>query len=173
MPAWPWQAMMITAVNCFLLWAFTWLQFVITLSSFSYHGENLWFYTVTDEHFHMTIPELFLAFSLALSLFAIVAVMGATWKEPRLWKRVLAVSIFAIIAIGLSGSNLHLRHFCYEQAVAQRTELMQFYRRAVSANYQTANPDTLNNLTWSKEKLFSHDRILHDYRKKYGLPDAY
>ncbi len=44
-PPWPWEATMLTAANCYLLWAFTWLQFVSTIAYFSYRGTNLGFYT--------------------------------------------------------------------------------------------------------------------------------
>jgi len=115
---WPWQATMLTAVNCYLLWAITWIQFVILVAFFSYRGLNLWYYSVSGKLFGLTIPELLLAISVTLSVFAVCAVAGSTYHVPRLWKRVFAVCLFAGFAIGLSCLSLHLRHYTYACALA-------------------------------------------------------
>lgn len=47
---------MLTALNCYVLWGLTWLQFLTTLGCFYYNGLNLWFYVVTGHPLGLTIP---------------------------------------------------------------------------------------------------------------------
>ena len=128
-PEWPWQAMMIAVVNCYMLWALTWVQFVVNLAFFSYQGRNLWFYTTRTDLFGLTLPQLFLVLSVSLSIFAILAVSFCTWKTPRVWKRIGMVGIFSTIAIGGSFGSIHLRHYCYESALVGREQAIEAYQQ--------------------------------------------
>lgn len=160
---------MLTAANCYLLWGLTWLQFVIILTGFSYRGLNLWFYSAAGEPLGMTIPESFLAFSIALSVFAVGAVTAATWHVPRLWKRMFTVSLFAVMAIGLSCLSLHLRHYSYAQALEFRAESHRTYHRNLTINYDSTDDWTVQWLEWDRRVVEEYDEQLRQYRKKYGL----
>lgn len=159
---------MLTAVNCFLLWGLTWLQFVISLGNFSYRGTNLWFYVVEGEPLGMTIPETFLAFSIALSIFAVGAVVGGTRSEPRLWKRILAVGIFAAIAVGMSCMNVHLRHYSHGQAMKFRAAAMEDYHRNLTMKYDSTDPWDVEWLEWQRRVVDGYDRDLDLYQERYG-----
>lgn len=171
LPSWPWKVTMLTAANCYLLWMLTWLQFLVTLVTFSYKGKNLWFYTASGEAFGLTIPELFLVFSIALSVFAACAVAGATWQVPRLWKRLLAVIIFAGIAIGFSCVNLQLRHYIYVRALESYAERHDNYHRNLMSNYNSSDEWRIQDLEREKNFLEGYDSHLKQYREKYGVAD--
>jgi hypothetical protein len=167
LPSWPWEATMLTVANCYLLWGFTWLQFVITLSCFSYKGKNLWFYTEVGEPLGLTIPESFLVFSIALSVFALCAVVGATWRTPRLWKRIFTVCIFAGIAVGLSCLNRHLRHYSYARAVESRAVSFKDYHRSLTVNNNSTDEWAIQSLEWQRQELQEYDLHLSKYRSRF------
>lgn len=169
MPGWPWEATMITAANCYLLWSFTWLQFVTSLSTFSYQGKNLGFYTVDADPFGVSLPELFASFSVALALFALVGVIGRTRQTPRLWKRIVAVSVFATITIGFSFTVLHLRHYAYGQALALRAALQERYHRNLVVNYDSKDESTVFWLEWESQSLEEQTEWIRRYEKNYRL----
>jgi len=161
-PGWPWQATMLTAVNCFVLWGFTWLQFLTNLMCFTQRGHGLWFYVVRGEPLGLTIPEAFFGFSVALSVFALGAVIGSTWKVPRMWKRLLCVCLFAGMATGLASLSLHLRHFSYEQAVAYRDELSREYQGWLREGENDGFSE------WLGQRLEEVDGQLREYRQSFG-----
>lgn len=163
---------MLTVANCYLLWGLTWLQFVTTLGCFSFSGRNLWFYTVNGEPLGMTIPESFFAFSIALSVFAVAAVMGATWNTPRLWKRLFAVCLFAGMAIGLSCLSLHLRHYSYDRAIESHAEAHRIYYRKLTIHYNSTDDWIVQDLEWARRVVEEYDAQLQQYREKYDLPQA-
>lgn len=170
--AWPWRATLLTAMNCYLLWGFTWVQFVASLSCFSYRGRNLGFYAVTPEPFGMTVPETFLLFSIALSVFSLCAVSVGTWRSPRLWKRVFAVGIFVGIAIGFSSLNLHLRHYCYAQALVYRAQAHETYHRNLVTNYDSDDRSVVQWLEWDRRVVEDYDEDIRLYREKHGLSES-
>lgn len=170
-PSWPWRATMLTALNAYSLWSLTWLQFVTTLAFFAYDGSNLWFYAVRSYPFGLSIPEGFLAFSIALSVFALCAVVGGTWGVPRLWKRVFTVSLFVGFAIAFSCLNLHLRHYCYAQALHFRQEALDRYHRNLTVNYDSDDPWTTSMLEWDREVFERYDKEIRAYRERYGLAE--
>ena len=165
----PWQATMLTTVNCYLLWSLSWLQFVTTFSNFTSSGDNLTFYAISGEPLGLSIPESFLFTSIALSAFAISAVVGATFRVPRLWKRLLTVCVFSVIAIGFSCINLHLRHYCYAQALRCQDEVMrlQYQRQIVYGN--STDHSILERLERGRQRLATYDELLRKYRSKYGI----
>lgn len=169
--SWPWQATLVTTVNCYLLWSLTWFQFLITLCCFSYRGHNLWFYALEPDPFGLSIPETFLAFSIALSAFSFCAVAFGTWSTPRLWKRLLTVIIFAIIVLGFSCLNLHLRHYCYDQAAFHREQAQARYHRNLVLNYDSEDEWEVQNLEWDRQVVEDYDEGIRMYREKYGLPE--
>lgn len=160
---------MLTVANCYLLWGLTWLQFVTTLGSFSYEGRNLWFYSTTGEPLGLTIPESFLVLSLLLSAFAVCAVVGATWRVPRLWKRLFTVCLFAGMAIGLSCLSLHLRHYSYAQALESRAVAHRIYHRNLTTSYNSTDHDLVMRIEWSWQVVEEYDSQLHNYQERYGL----
>ncbi len=160
---------MLTAGNSYLLWAFTWFQFVILLSLFSYRGNNLWLYTLSTEPTGLTIPELFLTISIALSVFAVAAVTGATGKTPRLWKRMFTVGLFAFFAIGLSCLNLHFRHYSYTAALRARGLAFEIYHRNLVVNYQSTDRDIQQALQWDKLAVDQYDKVISEYEEKYQI----
>ncbi len=162
---------MLTALNAYSLWSLTWLQFVTTLACFAYDGSNLWFYTTSSDPFQLSIPEGFLAFSIALSVFALCAVLGGTRRVPRLWKRVFVVSLFIGFAIGFSCLNLHLRHYCYAQALHFREEALDRYHRNLTVNYDSDDPWTTSMLEWDREVFERYDKGIRAYRERYGLEE--
>ncbi len=160
---------MLTAVNCFLLWGFAWLQFVTMFSCFSYQGRNLWFWTVIGKSFGFTIPESFLGVSIGMVLFAVCAVAGGTWRTPRLWKRLLTVSIFAAIVLGFSLMNLHLRHYSYDMALAAKEDLRRSYHRNLTLHYNSEDLSTLQWLDWERSMLEDLNAQIRLYEQKYRL----
>ena len=160
---------MLTTVNCYLLWGFTWLQFLTTFFSFSYRGRNLSFYTVSGDPLGFTIPEMFFGFSVALAVYAVCAVVGGTWRTPRLWKRILAVGLFVIIAIGASITNLHLRHYSYNQALEWREDLEEDCRRYLRIYNNTGEAWALESLEWERRMLRVHVADIRIYEDKYKL----
>ncbi len=163
---------MLTALNCYVLWGLTWLQFLTTLGCFYYNGLNLWFYVVTGHPLGLTIPESFLAFSIALSLFAIGAVTGSTLRAPRLWKRLLTVGVFAALAIGLSCFNLHLRHLSYRRAIDTRAEILRGFGGHPASGSDPGNEWLAQDLQWRRSAVERYDELLSQYRAKYGLDDS-
>ena len=166
---WPWQETMLTAFNSYMLWIFTWLQFVITLSGFSYSGRNLWFYTEIIDPFGLNIPDTFFVFSILLSVFAVSAVIGSTRKTPRLWKRIFCVSLFAGFAIGLSILNQHLRHYTYSRAIESRDVVHDEYRYNLRVNHNTADYSEMQFLEWQRRLIKEYDTQISRYRMKYGI----
>ena len=166
---------MLTAANCYLLWSFTWLNFVTALGHFSYRGRNLRFYTATGEPFGFSIPEMFFGFSIALVIFAVSAVLGGTWRTPRLWKRLLAVTIFAAITLGASILNLHLRHYCYDRALESREHWQLNYQRNLSQDYDPYDPfgtERKSSLEWALRSYTDLDFQIKTYEGRYGLPNG-
>ena len=165
LPSWPWQAMMITCINCYLLWSLAWLLFLINLSVFSYSGKHLWFYTTVVEPFGFTIPESFIFLSVVLSLFAAGAVVFGTCSTPKLWKRVVMVSIFSAIAVGTSYLSLHLRHFSYAAAVSNRDRIFERYHlNLVSDSSEDWRADAL---VWDKQILDRYDEQIEVYEEMF------
>ena len=160
---------MLTAVNAYLLWALTWLQFVTTLAVFSYRGFNLWFYSVRSDPFGLSIPEGFFVASIALSIFSLCAVIGGTTEEPRLWKRVFTIALFAGLSIGASCLNLHLRHYCYKQALHFRGEAFIRYHRNLTVDYDSNDQWRKDRLEWDRHVLERYDEQIRLYRDRYGL----
>jgi hypothetical protein len=161
---------MLTAANCYILWAFFWLQFVTSFATFSYQGRNLGPYTLDVSPFGVSLPELFASFSVALALFALVGVIGGTRWTPRLWKRIVAVSVFAAITIGFSFTVLHLRHYAYGQALASRAALQERYHRNLVVNYDSKDESTVFWLEWERRSLEEQTEWIRRYERKYGLP---
>ena len=160
---------MVTAVNCFLLWSFTWFQFLIQLSTFSYRGWNLSPYTTTAEPFGVSTPKLFFGFSVALSVFAVTAVVGGTRSTPKLWKRLLAVSIFATIVIGFSGTILHLRHYSYRQALSHR----EFLQKRYDSQQLVHSDDSDDQQRWlelDRNRIRHLDAMIRRYEESYDIP---
>lgn len=171
LPAWPWRETMLTAANAYLLWAFTWLQFVVTMATFSYHGQNLWFYTENAPPFQRTIPELFLAFSIALALFSLTAITGSTWRTPRLWKRLLTVGIFAACAIGFSCLNLHLRHESYASAIRAHQFHQARWIEFSRASIHSTDEYLLENTAWERGLMEQYEANISRYEKKFGIAE--
>lgn len=172
LPPWPWRETTLTAANCTLLWVIAWLQFLVMRLCFAFNGRNLWFYALEPPTFGLTIPETFLAFSIALSVFAIVAVAAGTRGVPRLWKRLFTVGLFAFFAIGLSLVNLHLRHYSYRQALFFREQAQASYHRQLVLHYDSSDSWEIQRLEWRQELVEDYDREIRRYREKYGLaPD--
>lgn len=94
----------------------------------------------------MTVAESFLVFSVALSVFAACAVTGATLRMPRQWKRLIAVCIFASMAIGLACLSLHLRHYSFERALESRAEAYRNYSGWIAAG--STDPFVVDQLEW-------------------------
>lgn len=170
LPSWPWRATMICAVNCYLLWAFTWFQFLMNFVTFSIRGRNLPFYTAKTEPFGVSLPELFLALSIILSLFAICSVIGRTRTTPRLWKRLLAVMIFATIAIWSSCLSLHLRHYSYERALIGRDLAFEEYHWHLTTDPYGDNDKEFSMTKWHLKRVEEFDSQILNYEKKYDLP---
>jgi len=168
-PSWPWQETMLTAFNSYMLWCFTWLHFVITLSSFSSRGSNLWFYTEVIDPFGLNIPETFLVISILLSVFAVSAVIGSTWKSPRLWKRVFCVCLFAGFAISFSIINLHLRHYCYLRALELRSKAHNEYIYSPRINYGDNVHYEEHFLKWQRSIIEEYDAQIRRYGIKYDI----
>ncbi|MFC7339673.1 hypothetical protein ACFQY0_20985 [Haloferula chungangensis] len=166
---WPWRATLLTTVNCYLLWGLTWFQFVITLSCFSYSGRNLWFYALEPETFGLSVPETFLAFSIALSVFALCAVSVGTWRTPRLWKRLIIVGIFVAITLGFSCLNLHLRHYCYAQALFYRDQAQAKYHQNLVLNYDSEDEWVVQSLEWDQQIVDEYNEGIRLYREKFVL----
>jgi hypothetical protein len=109
-------------------------------------------------------------FSFALALFAVGAVIGVARRTPRLWKRLLAVSIFAAITIAFSVTVLHLRHYIYHQALESRTILQQSYHRNLVLNYDSKDESTVFWLEWERQSLEEQTEWIRRYEEKYRLP---
>lgn len=165
---WPWRECMLTAVNSYLLWAFAWLQFCVAVATFSYRGTNLWYYTEASDPLGLSVADAFWGISIALSVFAVTAVVGATWKMPRLWKRIVCVGIFAGIVIGFSGLVRHLRYFSYAAAMGERNELRERYQRLLAVHYASTDPEVLAELKWRKDEVKRYDERIRRYEDKYG-----
>lgn len=161
---------MLTAANCYLLWSFFWLQFVTSFATFSYQGWNLGPYIEDVSPFGVSLPELFAFFSVALALFALVAVIGGTRRTPRLWKRIVAVSVFTTITIGFSFTVLHLRHYAYGQALASRAALQERYHRNLVVNNDSKDESTAFWLEWERKTLEEDTARIRRYEEKYRLP---
>ena len=160
---------MLTAANSYLLWAFTWIQFVVTVATFSYRGLNLLFYVENAPPFDHTLPELFLGFSVALSLFAITAITGATCRTPRFWKRLLTVGIFAAIGIGFSCLNLHLRHYSYASAILAREMHQAMWIRLSRSHVGDTDSDLQHAIEEQRRWMDQYATSIALYEKKYGI----
>lgn len=161
---------MLTAANSYMLWAFAWVQFVTNVAASSYSGRDLTWYTMKAEPFGFTIPEIYLGFSIALVVFSLCAVVGGTWRTPRLWKRLLTVLIFASITLGFSLITLHLRHYCYERALSWRKHLHWMHRSSIVAYEHTKDASMLDSINWDRQALERHEEQIRRYEEKYHLP---
>ncbi len=157
---------MIAVVNCFMLWSLTWLQFLINFAFFSYEGHNLWFYITSTIFFGLTVPELFLLLSIVLSFFSVGAVIFGTRQAPKLWKRIVMVSIFSSITIGISLISLHLRHFSYQAAVNSFEFTSQRYERNLASD--SKKDWLIEYLHLEKKNLEQSAENIQKYEVKYG-----
>lgn len=167
---WPWVPLMITAVNCYALWSLSWMFLVFQTPMFSYRGRNLGFSYVYENLFELTIPQLFLFYAVALSIFSIVSTVLWTYKFPNLWKRIYAVSIFAIIAMGLPLWIISLREYTYEKALEEKFQLEANYNEQLLLEaehkihgYIDDNPYS----EWIKQDQQYHDEEIRLYELKY------
>lgn len=167
---WPWQATMLTALNSYLIWGLFWLHFVIALSTFSYRGLNLWYYTTEASPFNRSIPEIFLGFLIAASTFSFIAVIGGTGNTPRLWKRLVPVLIISTIAIGFSLLILHLRHNSYERAIEFRSVRLDDYHRNLVTHHDEEDKRRTYWLDRDLKRLAEMDAAIFSYEEKYRLP---
>jgi hypothetical protein len=120
----------------------------------------------------MTVPETFIAFSMALSVFSLGAVSVGTWRTPRLWKRVFTVGIFVAITLGFSCLNLHLRHYCYAQALFYRDQAQARYHRNLVLNYDSEDEWVVQLLEWDQQVVEQYDEGIRLYREKFGLSES-
>jgi hypothetical protein len=169
---WPWQATMLTALNCQLLVSFFWFQFVINLCTFSHIGRHFWYYVEEPTPFGRSIPELFFAVSIALSGFAFAAVIGGTIKTPRLWKRLVPIVIFSTVTIGFSSIILNYRHVSYAQSLWLREEGLNDYNRNLVTHHDEEDWIRTHWLDQDLKRLAQMDATISAYEKKYDLPPA-
>lgn len=96
--------------------------------------------------------------------------IGGTRRTPRLWKRIVAVSVFATITIGFSFTVLHLRHYAYGQALASRAALQERYHRNLVVNNDSKDESTAFWLEWERKTLEEDTARIRRYEEKYRLP---
>ena len=171
-PSWPWQATTLCALNCYLVWAFFWFQFLVTFCTFSYKGRNLYYYSIKPAPFGRSIPELFFAFSIALSIFACLAIIGGTYKTPKLWKRLLPLAIFSTISIGFSHLVLNHRHTTYQQALWLRENWLTEYHRDLVTHHDDEDTNRSFWLDDQLRRIAQLDSEILSYEEKYQIPPA-
>ncbi|MGE9268444.1 MAG: hypothetical protein ACQKBY_10130 [Verrucomicrobiales bacterium] len=172
---WPWKATMLTAVNCYLLVVLFWLCFVVSRIALRHPWVyNLDFYNYGSERFAgLNVPELFLVAALALSLFAFASIMIGTGKTPGLWKRLLCVSLFAALAVGLPLLILAGRRHSYEFARERAYVFNYRYQAELVRHYDELDHENHSRsyLSYYEVRLKRLEGQIARYHARYGVPE--
>lgn len=105
----------------------------------------------------MTLPETFMVFSVVGAVYAIGAVVLGTLRTRGLWKRVLAVTIFAGIGVVVSLTNEHLGRFAYEGALFYRARVVDEYHEELIDHYDSEDDYWVWRLRYQREVIEDFD----------------
>lgn len=82
------------------------------------------------------------------------------------------VSIFVAITLGFALLNLHLRHYCYAQALFHRELAQEKYHRNLVLHYDSEDEWAVEMLEWDGRVVAEYDEGIRLYREKYGLVET-
>ena len=115
----------------------------------------------------MALPEFFLILSIGLSLFAIVAVIFGTRETPKLWRRIVMVTIFSAITVGFSATSLGLRGHSYNEAIRQRDEVLERYHKLLALD--SSDEWVIRDINWVKRNLDFRNQEIQLFQKLYDV----
>ena len=110
-----WESCLRTAHLCFVLWAFTWLSFIISFASNSLFGGSLEVFFVREETFGMRLWDLLFYFAIALSLVSVVLFSFLGGSSCWRIRRAFVLCIFITFCVGFPAVMRSLENSAYEK----------------------------------------------------------